>query len=127
MSSLKDPVHLPEKHFPERTFPRKKLGLMDIFPNVHFPELTLARMYIWPNGHFPNVQFPEWTLARMYIWPNGHFPENQFSRMDTCSCLARRAGLRPPPVGLPIKMQNKKNTSFLALLRLIFALELTKK
>ena len=32
-----------------------------------------------------------------------------------------------PPIGLSTKMQNKKNTTFLALLRLSFALELTKK
>ena len=32
-----------------------------------------------------------------------------------------------PPIGLLTKMQNKKNTTFLALLRLSFALELTKK
>ena len=31
------------------------------------------------------------------------------------------------PIGLSTKMQNKKNTTFLALLRLAFALELTKK
>ena len=32
-----------------------------------------------------------------------------------------------PPIGLSTKMQNKKNTTFLALLRPSFALELTKK
>ena len=31
------------------------------------------------------------------------------------------------PIGLLTKMQNKKNTTFLALLRLSFALELIKK
>ena len=31
------------------------------------------------------------------------------------------------PIGLLTKKQNKKNTTFLALLRLSFALELTKK
>ena len=38
----KDPVHLPEKHLPEWTFPRKS----------YFPEWTLTRMYVRPNGHF---------------------------------------------------------------------------
>ena len=33
---------------------------------------------------------------------------------------------RTLPIGLSTKMQNKKNTTFLALLRLFFALELTK-
>ena len=32
-----------------------------------------------------------------------------------------------PPIGLSTKMQNKKNTTFLALLRLVLALEWTKK
>ena len=32
-----------------------------------------------------------------------------------------------PSIGLLTKMQNKENTSFLALLRLVFALESTKK
>ena len=32
-----------------------------------------------------------------------------------------------PPIGLSTKMQNKKNTRFLALLRLAFRLQLTKK
>ena len=31
------------------------------------------------------------------------------------------------PIGLSTKMQNKKNSTFLALLRLFFALESTKK
>ena len=31
------------------------------------------------------------------------------------------------PIGLSTKMQNKKNITFLALLRLVFALESTKK
>ena len=33
----------------------------------------------------------------------------------------------PLPIDLSTKMQNKKNTTFLALLRLVFALEWTKK
>ena len=35
-------------------------------------------------------------------------------------------GAIAPPVGLPTKMQNKENTTFLALLRLSFALDWTK-
>ena len=50
-------VHLPEKHLPEWTFPRKTLGRIDIIPNVRFPKRTLARMYIWPNGYFPENLF----------------------------------------------------------------------
>ena len=34
-----------------------------------------------------------------------------------------RGGATAPPIGLPTKMQNKKNTTFLALLRLPFALD----
>ena len=41
------------------------------------------------------------------------------------SSRARGGGYRPP-IGLLTKMQNKENTTFLALLRLSFALELTK-
>ena len=36
-------------------------------------------------------------------------------------------GFIDPPIGLSTKMQNKKNTKFLALLRLFSALEWTKK
>ena len=46
------------------------------------------------------------------------------------SSVARVGGTRgaKPPIGLPTNLQNKKNTTFLALLRLfVFALELTKK
>ena len=32
----------------------------------------------------------------------------------------------PPPIGMSTKMQNKKNTTFLALLRMFHALEWTK-
>ena len=41
----------------------------------------------------------------------------------------RAGGLQPPspPIGLSTKMQNKQNTTFLALLRLFFALEWTTK
>ena len=51
---------------------------------------------------------------------------------DITSSVARGGGgaggsIAPPPVGLPTKMQNKKNTTFLALLRLSFALDYTKK
>ena len=35
-------------------------------------------------------------------------------------------GAIAPPIGLPTKMQNKENTTFLALLRLSFALDQTK-
>ena len=38
-----------------------------------------------------------------------------------------RGVIAPPPIGLSTKMQNKKNTMFLALLRLVFVLEWTKK
>ena len=37
-----------------------------------------------------------------------------------------RGGYSPPPIGLSTKMQNKKNTTFLALLSLVFVLEWTK-
>ena len=38
-----------------------------------------------------------------------------------------RGGAIVFPIGLPTKMQNKENTTFLALLRLFFVLEWTKK
>ena len=37
-----------------------------------------------------------------------------------------RGGLQPPPIGLSTKSQNEKNTTFLALLRLFYAMEWTK-
>ena len=46
--------------------------------------------------------------------------------MPTDSSVAGGGGggdYSPPPIGLPTKMQNKKNTTFLALLRLSFALD----
>ena len=39
----------------------------------------------------------------------------------------RGGGGYRPHIGLSTKMQNKKNNTFLALLRLVFALEWTKK
>ena len=43
------------------------------------------------------------------------------------SIVARGGGGLSPPIDLPTKMQIKKNTTFLALLRLFFALDWTKK
>ena len=46
-----------------------------------------------------------------------------------CSSVARgggRGGYSPPPIGMSTKMQNEQNTTFLALLRLFYALEWTK-
>ena len=37
-----------------------------------------------------------------------------------------RGAIAPPPIGMSTKMQNRKNTTFLALLRLFYALEWTK-
>ena len=45
----------------------------------------------------------------------------------TFSSVGGGGGKLWPPIGLSTKMQNKKNTTFLALLRLVFALESTKK
>ena len=46
----------------------------------------------------------------------------------TTSSVARGGGGGySPPIGLPTKMHNKENTTFLALLRLSFALDWTKK
>ena len=44
----------------------------------------------------------------------------------TSNRIGGEGGYRPP-IGLSTKMQNKENTTFLALLSLIFALEWTKK
>ena len=51
----------------------------------------------------------------MKIWPGNNMVNS-----------VARGGYNPP-IGLSTKKQNKKNTTFLALLRLSFALELTKK
>ena len=45
----------------------------------------------------------------------------------TFSSVGGRGEVYTPPIGLSTKMQNKKNTTFLALLRRFFALEWTKK
>ena len=45
---------------------------------------------------------------------------------QSCSSVARGRGGYSPPIGLSTKMQNKKNTTFLDLLKLFFALELFK-
>ena len=52
------------------------------------------------------------------------------AHIPTVSSVARGGrggGGYSPPIGLPTKMQNKENTTFLALLRLSFALDQTKK
>ena len=46
---------------------------------------------------------------------------------NMASSVAGGGGGYIPPADLSTKMQNKKNTTFLALLRLSFALEMTKK
>ena len=43
--------------------------------------------------------------------------------MLVASSVAREGYSPPPPIGLPTKMQNKENTTFLAFLRLSFALD----
>ena len=47
--------------------------------------------------------------------------------MDILSSVARGAGgySPPPPIGMSTKMQNEKNTTFLALLRPLNVLEWT--
>ena len=54
---IMDPIHLPEKHLPEITFPRKTLGQNYIIPNTHFPERALSRNYISLNIHLPEITF----------------------------------------------------------------------
>ena len=49
------PIHLPEKHLPEITFPRKTLGRNYITPNIHFPERAFSKNYISLNVHFPEI------------------------------------------------------------------------
>ena len=51
---------------------------------------------------------------------------NVVLRIRVTSSSIGGGGYRPP-IGLSTKMQNKENTTFLALLRLVFALEWTKK
>ena len=76
-------MHLPEKHFPEITFPRKTLGRSYIISNVHFPKSALARNYISMNGHLPEITFPQ-TCTCYEL----RFPDNLFSR-NYCT-LARK-------------------------------------
>ena len=52
-----DPIHLPEKHLPEITFPRKTLGRNYIIPNIHFPERAFSKNYISLNIHLPEITF----------------------------------------------------------------------
>ena len=54
--------------------------------------------------------------------------QSQIIGWDADSSVARggAGGAIAPPIGLPTKMQNKENTTFLALLRLSFALDQTK-
>ena len=49
------------------------------------------------------------------------------STSDSSVARGGRSGRYSPHIGLSAKMQNKKNTTFLALLALFFALEWTKK
>ena len=66
------------------------------------------------------------TLLRHFCWQLGSFHSISITGINASSVA--RGGYSPlPPIGLSTKMQNKKNTTFLALLRLVFALELTKK
>ena len=55
--NARDPIHLPEKHLPEITFPRKTLGRNYIIPNIHFPERAFSRNYISLNIHLPEITF----------------------------------------------------------------------
>ena len=94
---------------------------------------TPSRKDISPKNTRPNGHFPKNLFSRMDTWPNGHFPECTFSKMDTCQnvhltewTLPRNFYTPPPPIGMSTKMQNRKNTTFLALLRLFYALEWTK-
>ena len=64
-----------------------------------------------------NLQIPSFIVAFLRVrWWVVH------------SSVARggAGGAIAPPIGLPTKMQNKENTTFLALLRLSFALDQTK-
>ena len=61
-------------------------------------------------------------------WPRKFFVSLASSLVSsTPPLVARGRGGYSPPIGLSTKMQNKKNTTFLALLRLFFALKWTKK
>ena len=42
------------------------------------------------------------------------------------SSIARGGAIAPPPMDMSTKLQNEKNTTFLALLRLFYVLEWTK-
>ena len=49
------------------------------------------------------------------------------SKYDASSSVARGGAIAPPPIDMSTKMQNEKNTTSLALLRLFYALEWTKQ
>ena len=76
--------------------------------------------------------FVEWIIRLI----EGRQKVGSTNPSSVCNCRAcisvargrGRAGRGySPPIGLSTKMQNKKNTTFLALLRLFIALELNKK
>ena len=52
-------------------------------------------------------------------------PNAQLEKYHVLASSVAR-GYSPPPIDMSTKMQNGKNTTFLALLRLVYALEWTK-
>ena len=69
-----------------------------------------------------NIIADAWRLARVFLSLHASL------RTLTLSSVARGGGgaTAPPPIGMSTKMQNEKNITFLALLRLFYALEWTK-
>ena len=60
------------------------------------------------------IKFSEWVDIKTQL---------NATKIGEVGSSVARGGAIAPPIGLPIKMQNKKNTTFLALLRLSFALD----
>ena len=61
-----------------------------------------------------------------FYWVNLQRKVQLFVGSMTSSVARRGGGGYSPPIGMSTKMQNKKNTTFLALLRLLNALEWIK-
>ena len=65
-------------------------------------------------------------LSRRLALQNYFSSRYVFVAAESSSVARERGGGAVAPIGMSTKMQKKKNTTFLALLRLFYALKLTK-
>ena len=73
--------------------------------------------FIILNNFFANM-----CVKKSCVSPTGILTARHWSLVEATSSVARGAGYSPP-IGMLTKMQNGKNTTFSALLRLLNALE----